>query len=550
MTMLIADIASYQGDLTLTELRAAGFTAVNVKVSHGLTQRSVHPDAAGWIARARAAGVGVSTFHWLDGSATGAAQAAYAHRQLVALGAVAGPFAHVVDVESDAAAAVYRDYVTAMTGLLGRPICTYTGDHWWIPRGWAGRTPWLWAAPNAGYLPAYPGDTSPHWTAGYGGWTDLAALQWTGSLSVWGTPVSASAIRSAGVWAAMTGEKMTAAKPNHRAARALMLQHLDLHPGQAVNYDLDPLEAGIVGDTDHAEGGDSYHLGEDQIRTTGHRYSVDESPRDRSGLDDYASAMDYGYFKVTTPRGTFDLYDYNAWLIPLCRDGDPDTVDLREVIYSLDGQAVRRWDREGVRSTGDSSHRTHTHHSEYRDANGHRMLRLATRWLQHIGLIPEEDDMPTVDEIADEVIRRLDAAPLRNGRTLGGSIDALVNPDPAKNAVAGVVWLRLLGDPERPDPANPGQYLNSTAGGMLRFLPQRVGAVGRAILDAMEAYDRGDDADRAAARTALEAAIAEVPDATLDALGGPARTPEETAAALRAVLGDRAADVGRILAGL
>jgi hypothetical protein len=187
---------------------------------------------------------------------------------------------------------------------------------------------------------------------------------------------------------------MTAAKPHHKAARALLLRHLDLHPGRTVSDDLDPLEAGIVGDTAHAAGGDSYHLGEDKIRARAgrSRYSVDESARDGRGLDGYASGMDIGYFKVRTSKGTFDLYDFNAWLIGLCRAGDPDTRDLREVIYSPDGDTLRRWDDHGRRPSGDNSHRTHTHLSEYRDADGHRMVALATRWLQHIGLLPEEDD--------------------------------------------------------------------------------------------------------------------------------------------------------------
>lgn len=235
---------------------------------------------------------------------------------------------------------------------------------------------------------------------------------------------------------------MTIAKANHRAARALMLQHLDLHPGRTSDADLDPLEAGIVGDTDHAEGGDSYHLGADQIRPRGNRnrYSVDESARDRAGLDNYASAMDYGYFNVTTPRGTFDLYDYNAWLIGLCRVGDPDTADLREVIYSPDGRTVRRWDDLGIRSTGDTSHLTHTHHSEYRDADGHRMLRLATRWLEHIGLIPEEDDVS-----AQDVITAL------NSEAGRAALSAWANSEGGRKALGLAVGRsdtvpRLLGD--------------------------------------------------------------------------------------------------------
>jgi hypothetical protein len=187
---------------------------------------------------------------------------------------------------------------------------------------------------------------------------------------------------------------VTSAKTNHKAARALLLRHLDMHPGQ-VESDLDPAEVGIVGDTAHAQGGDSYHLGADQIRSRGgrDRYSVDESARDKRGLDNYASGMDVGWFRVTTSKGVADLRSFSLWLVELCKANDPDTDDLREVIYSPDGRTVKRWDRLGRRTTGDSSHLFHTHLSEHRDADGHRMLRLATRWLQHIGLIPEEDDM-------------------------------------------------------------------------------------------------------------------------------------------------------------
>lgn len=227
---------------------------------------------------------------------------------------------------------------------------------------------------------------------------------------------------------------MTAAKPNHLAARRLLLDHLDIHPGTTVGTDLDPAEVGVVGDTAHAEGGDSYHLGKDQIRKSGHRYSVDESARDARGLDNYASAMDVGAFKVTTGRGTFDLPYYSRWLVALCKAGDPDTADLREVIYSPDGKTVHRWDREGRRSSGDNSHLFHTHHSEYRNADGHRMLRLTTRWLQHIGLIPEEDDEVTKTEfiawLKDPAVR---AALATGVWSTDNVIAAPGNPKPGKN---------------------------------------------------------------------------------------------------------------------
>jgi len=275
---------------------------------------------------------------------------------------------------------------------------------------------------------------------------------------------------------------MTTAKANHKAARALLLQYLDLHPGKTVDVDLDPAEAGIVGDASHAEGGDSYHLGKDQIRTSGHRYSVDESPRDKRGLDNYASAMDIGYFKVTTARGTYDLRDYSVWLVGLCKAGDPDTADLREVIYSPDGKVVKRWDREGRRTTGDSSHLLHTHESEFRDADGHRMIRLATRWLQHIGLIPEEDDM-TPDE-------------LLNADKITNDVNPGVVGKPGYNPEMTVAWaLRYA--------SRASLALDET-----RALRKDVAAMGKSLTAAITALAAKDAVDEQALAAALAPGVA------------------------------------------
>lgn len=121
---------------------------------------------------------------------------------------------------------------------------------------------------------------------------------------------------------------------------------------------LDPESLGIVGDAAHIGVGTSYHLGEDQLSSTA--YSVAESPRDRDGLTGAASALDVGMF----PR----LRELSIWLASECANRAPDTLDIREIIYSPDGEIVRRWDRLGIRSTGDSSHRYHTHISWFRDA--------------------------------------------------------------------------------------------------------------------------------------------------------------------------------------
>lgn len=119
---------------------------------------------------------------------------------------------------------------------------------------------------------------------------------------------------------------------------------------------LDNITLGIVGDEQHLGG---YHHGWDQRRLTGD-YSWSESTRDSSHRTNAARALDIGVF----PR----LRELSVWLVEQCRANAPDTRDIRELIYSPDGKTVRRWDRLGRRSTGDSSHLTHTHVSWFADA--------------------------------------------------------------------------------------------------------------------------------------------------------------------------------------
>jgi hypothetical protein len=209
-TTFLVDLASYQEGIDLTKVKAAGYTAVNIKLTQGnwytWSRGKAYADAA------RAAGMTVFSFAWIDNSASGAEQAQLAWRQYQAIGAV-GHQCDCEDTSRPATWQIWLDYCTWWQRQLGRPIITYTGDWWW-PAHMGGRgaevVKCLWAAPNDGYLPSYPGDNSPSWRAGYGGWGDYAFLQYAVSpiANAGGGNLSKTAIRDPAVWAALTGGQM------------------------------------------------------------------------------------------------------------------------------------------------------------------------------------------------------------------------------------------------------------------------------------------------------------------------------------------------------
>lgn len=220
MTAYVADVARWQKGMPLSDLMKAGFGAVNIKTSHGLESGSaLYPGQPDDLARAKEARTNklrICTFHWLTGSAPGATQARIAYDRMKALGGPTG-MAHSVDAEDEENPptwAIWQEYVSTFQNLLGRPIFAYTGDWWWsdhMPaRNGATNTPYLWAAPNAGYLGSYPGDKSSHWRAEYGGWTDLAAMQYAvevpfGPGVTTTVKVSKTAIRDLTIWKAASG---------------------------------------------------------------------------------------------------------------------------------------------------------------------------------------------------------------------------------------------------------------------------------------------------------------------------------------------------------
>lgn len=175
------------------------------------------------------------------------------------------------------------------------------------------------------------------------------------------------------------------------AARRYLLDRLDAHPGVPHDPDLDPDEVGIIA----AGSGHGYHRGRYSINTSTD-YSVTESSRDRAGLTDAASALDIGEFDRTVGGRRLTLRSLSLWLVEQCRAGTPDTRDIREVIYTADGRTVRRWDRLGVRASGDNSHLTHTHVSYFRDSESRDKADLFRRYV-------EGDGVSWTEEIVNKV---------------------------------------------------------------------------------------------------------------------------------------------------
>lgn len=169
---------------------------------------------------------------------------------------------------------------------------------------------------------------------------------------------------------------MTVAPSNLQAARTLLL-------GALGPYGLAPLEVGINGDTSHVTQGNSYHLGLPEQKVGGYA-GGGESNRDKAGLSQFSSALDVGTFTY----GSHNLRTFSIWCVNQCKAGAADTQDIREIIYSPDGKLVKRWDRLGVRNTGDISHLGHTHFSFFRDATkaGRDQTSLFRRYLTSIGL--------------------------------------------------------------------------------------------------------------------------------------------------------------------
>ncbi len=263
---------------------------------------------------------------------------------------------------------------------------------------------------------------------------------------------------------------MTRAPENLLAVRRLLLAYLNVDKSTVRAADLEPGEVGIVGDTAHRGG---YHCGSDRV--VDNDYSVVESARDSSGLTLFASALDVGMFTVTSGGRTHNLRTLSTWMVAQCKAGTADTRDIREVIYSPDGKVVRRWDRLGKRSTGDSSHLTHTHFSFFRDSTkaGRDLTPLFRRYLTSIGLL--EDHMTPAQFVA--ILKDPDVAKLMRAlpwQYVGGGIPAGMSTLGVLNEL--VTRARAGGDPVDEAAIVAGVLASLTAEAIAAAIPPELAA--------------------------------------------------------------------------
>jgi hypothetical protein len=359
MTLRLVDVSRYQVErvdpIDLARAQGAGYDIVNIALTGGRAYTS-GPWVEVYVDQAHRLGMGVSTYHWLDGRTSGASQAAVTIARLRRMfGTTLTGFAHWVDVEESGAAGItpptwrhVYDYVNAIQAYLGRPMGVYGADYYWRPRGWNGAslTDYLMGPPNDP-VKAEPGDDDASWVAGWGGWPDRSVMQWAVRPLPGTGDCSLSVIRDHAAWAALTGGDVLA--PPMSAASWVLVPCLvtlraefnTLAPARDRGAD------GSIGDAAHAQ------------------ESSDHNP-DETGKTPYSDADNINEVHAvdidsTGPWPTGRDLDSRVEVIRLRHQSGTDDR-LQNIIYRA-RIASRSWGWTWRAYTGASQHFDHAHFS-------------------------------------------------------------------------------------------------------------------------------------------------------------------------------------------
>ncbi|MER7167813.1 hypothetical protein ABT336_17305, partial [Micromonospora sp. NPDC000207] len=195
------------------------------------------------------------------------------------------------------------------------------------------------------------------------------------------------------------------------------------------------------------------------------------------------------------------------------------------------------------RSSGDNSHLWHTHFSFFRDSTkaGRDQRPLFRRYLTTIGLI-QEDDMPTAAEVAKYLMEQYRTP---DGRTLAGSLDAILRPD-GGNALGRQVTRSDTVPAARPpyhnsdygDPAKPGDGNKEwTVGYSLQTITETGRATRAQVAEVLALLAQMDGRDPVDGPAIISGVLAGL-------------TPEAIAAAIPTDLAEQVADeLGRRFSG-
>jgi hypothetical protein len=258
------------------------------------------------------------------------------------------------------------------------------------------------------------------------------------------------------------------------------------------------VNAGIVGNSVHCKG---YHLGKDRIYGTcackpggvckpglgDADYSVKHA-RDKAGLTNASAGFDMGRLDGTLAN----LQAFSKWLVARCKADATGYRDIREIIYSPDGVAVKRWDNyakvlytggDGT-GQGDNSHRWHTHVSFARDSETRDKRPMWRPYFEPA--VTPGGPMPAITSYIPGQLATVKAS--RNVRTAPSLTAPVIRVTAATEAWVVTGWVKGSIDPE----CASDDWITRWAGGQWEYTTKCNLAAGPAPAPDTSPYTKAD----------------------------------------------------------